>query len=113
MDLLDQLMFAGDLPAIKPRFHLVDGEWLPKTEPAKPPVTEVVTEDWPTCGAPKVGKPCPKCKGNQVYVFQDGRKQTCHWCTHGRGIISPRDKRNFDRRIMQKLPMNFIITAAA
>ena len=108
-----QKMQALKVSPVKPRYHLVDGDWQLKPEPVVTPVVEVVTEDWPICGAPKVGKPCPKCIGSEVYVFQDGRKQTCHWCTHGRGIISPRDKRNFDRRIMQKLPMNFIITAAA
>ena len=127
MDLLNQLMFAGDLPAPKPRYHLVHGEWVPKTEPVE--VVEVIEENWPTCGAPKVGLPCPKCKGSTVIVFHDARIQTCHWCTDGAkhrkskfdltyvkgdhlAKISVADKRNFDRRVMKGLAMCFLKTVA-
>ena len=34
MDLLEQLMFAADLPVAKPRYRLIDGEWQNTTPPA-------------------------------------------------------------------------------
>jgi len=110
MDLLNQLMFAGDLPAPKPRYHLVHGEWVPKTEPVE--VVEVIEENWPTCGAPKVGLPCPKCTGSTRVVFHDGRSQFCYWCSDGQGTVTMKDKRNFDRRVMKGLAMCFLKTVA-
>ena len=92
----------------KPRYVLHDGEWVPKT--GEIPVVE--RPQWETCGAPIVGKNCPKCQGSTKVVFHDHRVQTCHWCTDGDGVITGKDKRNFDRRIMKRLPVCFIVTCA-
>ena len=122
-----QKMRALQIAKVKPRYALVGGEWVPKTEPVE--VVEIREEDWPTCGAPKVGLPCPKCTGSTVIVFHDARIQTCHWCTDGAkhrkskfdltyvkgdhlAKISVADKRNFDRRVMKGLAMCFLKTVA-
>jgi hypothetical protein len=118
MDLLEQLMFAADLPVAKPRYRLIDGEWQNTTPPA--PIEEkwvCDTDDhdddgWATCGAPVVNKPCPKCKGTTEVVFHDRRVQTCHWCTDGAGVITGKDKRNYDRRIFKGLAICSIMTTA-
>jgi len=106
--MLDKMLGIETIEAQpKPRYVRVNGEWELKEVP-KP----VVKDNWPTCGAPVVGKPCPKCNGSTNVVFHDGRTQNCHWCTDGGGTITRNDKRNFDRRIMKGLPMCFITTAA-
>ena len=111
-------MKALQTPKIKPRLTLQGGEWLPKPLETKP---VEVDEHWETCGAPKVGKPCPKCKGSTDIVLHDDRVKTCHWCTDGakhraspmeKALISVKDKRNFDRRVMKGLAMCFIMTTA-
>jgi len=107
MSMLDKMLGIETIEAQpKPRYVLVDGEW----ELKQPEVEH--KETWETCGAPVVGKPCPKCKGTTALVHHDGRVGTCHWCTDGSGVISRNDKRNFDRRVMKGLPMCFIVTAA-
>ena len=89
------------VPVVKPRYRLVDGEW------------ELKAPKMEKCEGPVVGQACPKCLGNQLVQFHDGRTQMCYWCTDGRGVISVKDKRNFDRRMMQKQTMCFIRTVAA
>jgi len=101
-----QKMKALQVAKVKPRYVLANGEWVPKTEPVE------VEEDWPTCGAPRVGLPCPKCTGSTQVVFHDGRSQQCYWCSDGKGKITPADKRNFDRRVMKGLAMCFLKTVA-
>jgi hypothetical protein len=100
-------MKALQVAKVKPRYVLVDGEWVIKTKPV-----EIVEEDWPTCGAPKVGLPCPKCTGSTRVVFHDGRSQFCYWCSDGKGEITMKDKRNFDRRVMKGLTLCFLKTVA-
>ena len=127
-----QKMKALQVAKVKPRYVLVDGEWVPKTEPVeavKESPKPVEGEAWPTCGSPKVGLPCPKCKGTTDVVFHDARVNTCHWCTDGAKLrkfegdagyvkgdelakITPADKRNFDRRVMKGLAMCFLKTVA-
>jgi hypothetical protein len=120
---------------VKPRYVLVDGEWTVKTEPILDECPEYTKgdkrpwykktavgyvalptadekEDWPTCGAPVVGKPCPKCNGSTVIVFHDRRAQTCHWCTGGKGTITMKDRKYFDLRVFKGLPLCFIKTMA-
>lgn len=105
-----QKMRALQIAKVKPRYVLVGGEWVPKTEPVE--VVEIREEDWPTCGAPKVGLPCPKCTGSTRVVFHDGRSQFCYWCSDGQGTVTMKDKRNFDRRVMKGLAMCFLKTVA-
>lgn len=105
-----QKMRALQIAKVKPRYALVGGEWVPKTEPVE--VVEIREEDWPTCGAPKVGLPCPKCTGSTRVVFHDGRSQFCYWCSDGQGTVTMKDKRNFDRRVMKGLAMCFLKTVA-
>ena len=104
----------------KPHYVLVNGKPVlkqsrPVVVPITPPVSTVeveYAESWPTCGAPVVGKDCPKCKGNMVIEFHTTNTiRGCHWCSDD-GKITRRDKEMFDRRIIKKLPLCFIVTTA-
>ena len=111
---------AKTATTVKPRYVLVNGKPVlkqsrPVVVPITPPVptTEVeYTESWPTCGAPVVGEDCPKCKGNMVIEFHRSNIiRGCHWCSDD-GKITKRDKEMFDKRIIRKMKLCFIMTTA-
>ncbi len=109
-------MKARQTPVIKPRvtIHLVDGEWVERKLQVVQPVEVEYDEPWPTCGAPVVGKPCPKCKGSTTLVLHDKRELLCLWCKNGNGngLITVKDKKIFDSRVSRGLPVCFIMTIA-